>query len=186
MRKFLLWSAVLPLLFLSACGKGSKSQVVSLNDLEFNFEGPLYEGPNTGQYAWKVNLKELLKDQYSEGMKIKSAKILAAEVNEIECESDTEITEDIEDQICYGFEQIKSLVLSFASNNKEIPMQEIALLNPIAADKKTQVLNVSGEADLTAFLNESDVYIVLDADITEDIDDNLELKTNITLELSFD
>ena len=65
-------------------------------------------------------------------------------------------------------------------------MQEIALLNPIAADKKTQVLNVSGEADLTAFLNESDVYIVLDADISEDIDDNLELKTNITLELSFD
>ena len=43
-----------------------------------------------------------------------------------------------------------------------------------------------GEADLTAFLNESDVYIVLDADISEDIDDNLELKTNITLELSFD
>jgi len=174
MRKFLLWSAVLPLLFLSACGKGSKSQVVSLNDLAFSFEGPLYEGPNSGQYAWKVNLKELLKDQYSEGMKIKGAKILAAEVNETECED------------CYGFEQIKSLVLSFASNNKEIPMQEIALLNPIASDKKTQVLNVSGEADLTAFLNESDVYIVLDADITEDIEDNVDLKTNITLELSFD
>jgi hypothetical protein len=76
--------------------------------------------------------------------------------------------------------------LSFASNNKAISMQESALLNPIDATKKSQTLNVSGEADLTAFLNESDVYIVLDADISEDIDDNFALRTNITLELSFD
>lgn len=174
MRKLLVWSLVLPLLFLSSCGKGSKTQVVSLNELEFNYEGPLYEGPNTGQYAWKVNLKDLLKDQYSEGMKIKGAKILASEIRDEDCED------------CYGFDVIKSLVLSFASNNKEIPMQEVALLNPIDADKNTQSLNVSGEADLTDFLNENDVYIVLDADITEDIEDNLTLKANITLELSFD
>jgi hypothetical protein len=183
MRKILLWSAVLPLLFISACGKGSKSQIVTLNDLEFSFEGPLYEGPNTAQYAWKVNLKELLKDQYQEGMKIKGAKILAAEVKETECVSDSNSEESAG---CYGFEQIKSLVLSFASNNKAISMQESALLNPIDATKKSQTLNVSGEADLTAFLNESDVYIVLDADISEDIDDNFALRTNITLELSFD
>lgn len=174
MRKLLVWSLVLPLLFLGSCGKGSKTQVASLNDLEFSYEGPLYEGPNTGQYAWKVNLKDLLKDQYSEGMKIKGAKILAAEIRDEDCED------------CYGFDVIKSLVLSFASNNKEIPMQEVALLNPIDADKNAQSLNVSGEADLTDFLNENDVYIVLDADITEDIEDNLTLKANITLELSFD
>ena len=170
----MLWALALPLLFLSSCGKGSKTQVVNLNDLEFNFEGPLYEGPNTAQYAWKVDLKSLLKDQHTEGMKIKGAKLLVAEISEEDCED------------CYGFDEIKSLVLSFASNNKDISMQEVALLNPIAADKNLQNLNVSGEAELTDFLNESDVYIVLDANVTEDIEDNLTLKANITLELSFD
>ena len=101
----MLWALALPLLFLSSCGKGSKTQVVNLNDLEFNFEGPLYEGPNTAQYAWKVDLKSLLKDQHTEGMKIKGAKLLVAEISDEDCED------------CYGFDEIKSLVLSFASNS---------------------------------------------------------------------
>lgn len=174
MRKLLLCTLVLPLLLLSACGKGSKRQIVTLSDVEFSYEGPLYEGPNPAQYAWKVDLKTLLKDQYQDGMKIKGAKLLTAEIHEEECED------------CYGFDDIKSLVLSFATNNKDVPMQAVALLNPISAGKKVQALSISGEADLTDYLNESDVYIVLDSDLKQNIEANVTLKATITLELSFD
>lgn len=174
MRKLVFCAIALPLLLLNSCGKGSKRQIITLSDVEFSYEGPLYEGPNPAQYAWKVDLKTLLKEQYQEGMKIKGAKLLTAEIHEDECED------------CYGFDAVKSLVLSFATNNKDVPMQAVALLNPIAAGKKVQALNISGEADLTDYLNESDVYIVLDSDLKQDIDDNMTLKSTITLELSFD
>lgn len=164
-----------PLLFLSSCGKGSKNQVVELNDLEFTYEGPLYEGANTAQYAWKVDLKSLLKDQYTEGMQIKGATLLKADISDEGCEE------------CYGFEEIKSLVLSFASNKKDIPMQEVALLNPIDAKAPTQALKISQEIDLKDFLNAGEVYIVLDAVISEEeIDDNITLKGNLQLDLNFD
>jgi hypothetical protein len=174
MRKLIFCALALPLLLLNSCGNGSKRQIITLSDVEFSYEGPLYEGPNPAQYAWKVDLKSLLKDQYQDGMKIKGAKLLTAEIRDEECED------------CYGFDDIKSLVLSFATNNKDVPMQAVALLNPIAADKQVQALNISEEADLTDYLNESEVYIVLDSDLKQDIEANLTLKATITLELSFD
>ncbi len=174
MRKNILWLAILPLLFFNACGKGSKTQIITLDAVNFNYEGPLYDGPNPAQYAWSVDLKELLKADYSEGIKIKGARLLSAEIRAEECED------------CYGFDEINSLVLSFASNNKDVPMQAVALLNPVDSKNKTQKLKVSEEAEITDFLNEKDVYLVLDADLKEEIDSDLNLNAKITLELSFD
>ena len=174
MRKNILWLAILPLLFLNACGKGSKTQIITLNAVDFNYEGPLYDGPNPSQYAWRVDLKELLKEEYSEGMKIKSARLLSAEIKAEECKD------------CYGFEEINSLVLSFASNNKEVPMQAVALLNPVDSKNKTQKLNLSKEAEITDFLNEKDVYLILDSDLKSEIETDLNLNGKITIEVSFD
>lgn len=173
LKRIFLWMLV-PALFLQSCGKGSKSQTIELKDLSFDYEGPLYEGANMGQYAWKIDLKQLLGDQYKEGMKIKGATLLKAEIKDEGCED------------CLGFADIKSLVLSFASNNKKVPMQEVAFLNPVIAGSKTQALKTSNELELKKFMNEKEIYIILDADINRDWDGDFSLTGNITLNLSFD
>jgi hypothetical protein len=161
-------------LLFQSCGKGSKTQTVELKGLTFNYEGPLIEGANTGQYSWKIDLKELLGDQYKEGMKIKGATLLKAEISADPCED------------CVGFDAIKSLVLSFASNNKKVPMQEVAFLNPINSKKEVQHLGISSELDLKKFLNEKEIYLILDADLKQDWDDDFTLNAHLTLDLSFD
>lgn len=159
-------------LFIS-CNKGSKVKTAELSDIVFEFEGPLFEGTNTAQYLYKVNLKELLNENISERNAIKSARLKSATVSMEDCED------------CYGFETIKSLVLSVVSDG-EIPMKEIALLNPVNAKNNTQTLNLSEESEIGDFFNSDKIYLILDADMTEEIDDNISMKGNFKIELRYD
>ena len=65
-------------------------------------------------------------------------------------------------------------------------MKEIALLNPTDSKTNSQTLKLAEEADIADYFNTDKIYWVLDADISEDIDDNLVLFGDFKFELRYD
>jgi len=161
------------ILFCASCNNGSKVKIAEINNVEFEFEGPLYEGANTAQYLYSVDLKKLLEQKIVKEGAIKKAVLNSAIITADSCED------------CYNFESIKSLVLSIVSDG-EIPMKEIALLNPTDSKTNSQTLKLAEEADIADYFNTDKIYWVLDADISEDIDDNLVLFGDFKFELRYD
>ena len=109
-------------------------------------------------------------DDYVEGMRISDARLKSALV----------LPND-----SLGFAQINAFVVSFASDNEDISMQEAAVKNPLEEGAAQASLNVAPEAELGEIMEEGKVYVVLDADLAEDYwDGNRDFKLNFTLELT--
>lgn len=162
--------AALALMTTASCSGPGEISSTTLNDLEFNLEGPLFAGPNSGQVEMSLNLKDALGESYLEGVKLTDARLTSATVQA----NDT-----------LGFSNVSSFVLSFASDNEDVSMVEAAFKNPLP-DGLTEVdLDVAPEVELGEIMAEGKAYIVLDADLMEDYwDGNRNFKLNITLELT--
>jgi hypothetical protein len=160
---------ILSFLLLS-CGGDKKDKSFILKDIEFVYEGPLYEGSNPAQYVAAIDLKSIFKEDYKEGMTIENALLKKAEVVPGELSS---------------FGGISALVLSLSADNPEIKMQELAVLNPIDSTASKAVLKPSPKADATDFFGEKQFYVVLDATLAKDIETGLKLKGNFEFELTY-
>ena len=125
----------------------------TVEDLEVNLVGPLFEGPNQGQLALEIDLAAALGEDYEEGMKITDAHLSSATVSGGDS---------------LGFEMVRSFVLSFASDNADVAMQEAAFKNPLPEGATEVALEVSADSELGELMAEGKVYVVLDADLTED------------------
>ena len=83
------------------------------------------------------------------------------------------------------FAMVRSLVLSFASDDAEVAMQEVAFKNPLPAESSSVALEVATDAELGSLVSGGTVYLVLDADLAEDFyDGNRSFKINLTLDLT--
>jgi hypothetical protein len=153
-----------------SCGGNQKTKTYSLNDIEFVYEGPLFEGSNPAQYIAKVDLKAIFKEDFKEGMSIEKVVLKKADV----IASDASM-----------YDGISSLVLSLSADNPEIKMQELAVLNPVEKGITQAVLKPSLKADAADFFSEKQFYIVLDATLSKDIEMGLNLKGNFEFELSY-
>ena len=71
---------VLPALLIWGCSGSGTVHEYSVNDLNITLEGPLFEGPNQGQYSLEIDLKSILGDAYEEGMLISDARLTSATV----------------------------------------------------------------------------------------------------------
>lgn len=152
------------------CSSSGTVHNYSVNDLNIELVGPLFEGPNQGQYALEVDLAAALGDAYQEGMTIADAHLKGATV----FAGDS-----------LGFSQVRSFVLSFASDNSEVAMQEAAFKNPLPEGATEVTLDVAPDAELGAIVAEGKLYLVLDADLAEDYyDGNRNFKLNLSLELT--
>lgn len=125
----------------------------TVEDLEVNLVGPLFEGPNQGQLALEIDLAAALGEDYEEGMKITDAHLSSATVSGGDS---------------LGFEMVRSFVLSFASDNADVAMQEAAFKNPLPEGASEVALEVSADSELGELMAEGKVYVVLDADLMED------------------
>jgi hypothetical protein len=162
--------AICLIAFLSfSCG-GGKTKTFTLNNLEFTYEGPLYEGSNPAQVVVAVDLKSIFQDEFKEGISVDHATLKKAEI------SPGDST---------GFEGISALVLSLAGDNEDLKMQELAVINPIQAKAQSAVLSPSAEADATGFFNEKQFYLVLDATLAKDLESSIKLKGNFEFELTY-
>lgn len=158
-------------LFFGGCKSDEKNQSITLNKIEFALEGPLYSGSNPAQHTFKVDLKSLMGDKYQEGAKIKLASLKTAKIYSLDSTT--------------SFENINSFVLSLASDNKDVKMKELALLNPVPAGSKSAELKPSATATAEEFFGESQFYIVLDADLKNDVDGNLTFAADLVFEVSY-
>ncbi len=157
--------------FLTACSSDKKNQTITLKNVEFTLEGPLYSGSNPAQLTYQVDLKTLMGDQFVEGASIHSASLASARI--------------ISNDSAGNLDLINSFVLSLASDNKDVKMQELALLNPVPAASKTADLKPSAEAKADDFFKEKQFYIVLDADLKEDIEANMSFKADLTFNVDY-
>ena len=171
MRKILNALFLVMLIFLSGCsGEGAEKGTILLRNIEFDFSGPLDAGSNTAQYEWSINPKDHLR-MWGENSEIKTAKLVSATVNDADE---------------YEFDGVNSLVLSLSSDNADLSMAEIAVLNPIKPKSNKQELNLAQEAEIDEYFQEYMMYILLDAGLAEAIDDDMKLTADLTFEVTYD
>ena len=152
-----------------SCSGPGEVHEYSVSDLEFTLEGPLFAGPNSGQAEITVDLKEILGEAYTDGMRISDARLTSAEV----FPNDS-----------LGFNDVSAFIVSFASDNEDVSMQEAAVKNPLE-EEASAILDVAPEAELGELMEEGKVYVVLDADLMEDYwDGNRNFKLNYTIDLT--
>ena len=158
------------ILLVTGCSGPGEIHEYSVSDLEFSLEGPLFAGPNSEQAEISIDIADALGDAYVEGMRISDARLKSATV----------LPND-----SLGFDQVNAFVVSFASDNEDISMQEAAVKNPLEEGAAQASLNVAPDAELGEIMEEGKVYVVLDADLAEDYwDGNRDFKLNFTLELT--
>ena len=151
----------------SACNRSDQATEITISDT-FALEGPLYEGSNPAQLIYPVDIKNLLGDKYHEGVTITDATLASATISALDSNSLSGIT---------------SMVLSVASDNPELKMLELGVINPIAEGSTNAALNPSAEANAGKYFQEKQYYIILDVALAEDLDDNLALKADIKFNL---
>ena len=153
------------LIALLNCSSKTELKTTSLKSINFEFEGPIYSGPNSATAELSINLSEVLgaigdiKD-----VKLKSATIVT--------DSSTTLAENLQ-----------SLSLQIGSSNQ--PLISIAVLNPVDATNSKQELLTSKDKNLTVYLLEKSFYLVLDADFLNDSDDSQLLTGSFELEIHY-
>jgi len=169
MKFKLLFSVFALSLIIASCG-GNKTKTLSLTDIPFEYQGPLFEGSNPAQYVVAVDLKSIFKEEFKEGMSADRVVLKKAEITSNDSS---------------GFDGINALVMSLAGDNAELKMQELAVINPIPAGAKVAILNPSSEAEATDFFSEKQFYLVLDASLAKDMEKNLKLSGNFEFEIRY-
>jgi hypothetical protein len=84
-----------------------------------------------------------------------------------------------------NFDGVSSFVLSLASDNKDLNMKELAVLNPVKTGSSSVLLSPSTEATAGEFFGEKQFYIVVDAALAKDLDADLVFKGDFEFELTY-
>ena len=154
-------------LLLAACSGPEEVRELRSETMSIVLEAPLFEGPNPGQYEWVFDLSESL--QLEESREVKRARVTQAVLTPGDS---------------LGFQKMRSFVLSLASDDPEVRMQEVAFVNPVDASLASIAMDVAEEADVAAHVAEGKAYVVLDVDLAEDEWElNRTLNLDVTLEL---
>lgn len=133
---------------------------------DFVLEGPLYEGSNTVQVAYSIDVASILEPFGAKDVKaIKKVSLKAANFKG---------TSNLS-------EHISSLVFNLAAEN--VDMLQIAVLNPLADGVSDVQLTPAAEADLAAFFQQKDVFLVLDVNLKHDMEESLTLTGNFEFEV---
>ncbi len=154
------------LLLFSACGPISETNVIIRT--EASGMGPFFAGPNSLIAEYEVNLsaieglEDLSKDQLKE-IKINSIKVTLNESDSL------------------NFDFFTSASLQLVGSNTG--MQSIAIKNPIDANGRELLLEVSEEADVVDYFKNDKFSLVLDLDFLDDSFDE-EIGAIIVLDLN--
>jgi len=163
MKKLL--SIALVIAALSSCKDASK-KTYSIQDVAIMAEGPLFDGPNTMQAMHTINLNDIEGGLLPEH--IKSVKLTKAEVS----------TDD-----SVAFNNIRNFVLQFTAADAQ--MQKAGVLNPVPKNTASVQISPAAEAELKDNFQQSKMYIVLDADLEGDRDENLIYTGNFEFEITY-
>jgi len=163
--KYSLFLSALFLIFLSSCGTEIKKNYI-INDVKLFAEGPLFDGPNTLQANYSLDLASVDPALVQEN--IKSVKLVKAQIS----------TSD-----SLGFDRIRSLV--FQATSADVGLQQLAVINPIPKELKTAILTPSSIADMKELFRQKQITLILDADLEGDLEENLEYLGNFEFEIVY-
>lgn len=134
---------------------------------EFVLEGPLFEGPNSGQSTVDEALESWLKEKNILRGQLSDVQLVKAEVSK-------------DDAFDGGL--VTDAGLTFAAD--AIDMVQVATLNPFPADATSGSLKVSEEAELTPFFEQESFIILLDLGLSEDLYDNYAARADLEFEVT--
>lgn len=135
---------------------------------EVLFEGPLFEGPNSGQFSVSEAFNQFLK---SNG--IERSRITKVVLNSAEATVDT-VTEDL---------NVTDAGLTFAGG--ELDMIQVAGLNPFPEGEESGRLTVSQEAEITPFFKKDDFILLLDLGFDNDLYDDYRAEVALRFDVTF-
>lgn len=170
MKKIIFALLGLVALLNTACNGGGEKTSFTMKDVAFELSGPLYEGSNPGQYIVQVDLKAILGDKYHDGVKITGATLKNATIKAADSSN---------------FDGISSFVLSIASDNADLKMKELAVLNPVPAGSKQVELKPAEEISADDYFGEKQFYVIVDATLAKDMDANLKFLGDFEFELQY-
>ncbi|MFM7747095.1 MAG: hypothetical protein ACKO7X_04165 [Bacteroidota bacterium] len=162
-----LWGLIM--LLMNGCQPEAKTHTGTM-ECAFEWSGPLYEGSNTAQGLIKVDLASLLGNPVQEGMKITKVQLKSAELS-----SDS----------ASDLNGIGSLVLSIASDDPSLPMKDLAVLNPVTPSSGQAILKPSLEAEVSDFFAQKAFYLIVDAGLSADRDQDLRLTGKFQWEIQY-
>lgn len=153
------------LLFLSSCNEEVK-KTYTISGVSLVAEGPLFDGPNTMQGAHVIDLSsidpQLTPDKVAQ-VRLTSARIQTAD--------------------SVGFDRIRNMVFQITSATAG--MQKAASLNPIPKGTKSVALLPADEQEISDLFKQSDIVLILDADLEGDLDGNLEYSGDFEFEVTY-
>lgn len=145
------------------------------NSKEFTVEtvlvasGPLFEGSNTCQAELTAELSNFLKENDIKTEELVDVKLKSCVITNDKLEN---------------FNILESVNLQIFSDNS--PMQNVAVINPVEENAKELNLKVAEiQEEIMPVLQEETCYIVADATIKEDLDDDLELNTKLVFSINY-
>ena len=162
-----LWAMLM--LIMHGCQPKSQTHTATMESA-FEWSGPLYEGSNPAQALIKVDLASLLVNPVQEGLKITKVQLKSAELS---------------GDSASDLNGIGSLVLSIASDDPSLPMKELAVLNPVISASGQAILKPSSEAEVSDFFAQKAFYLVVDAGLSTDRDQDLRLTGKFQWEIQY-
>ena len=142
---------ILSALFMASCSPETESTEVTMDAKTFTFED-IYEGSNSATV--EMDSKAMIEAQES----IDSDKIESVFISGV-----TLTKED-----SAGLSQVTSSKLQIMSESEDLPMVTVAVITEIAEDSKSVELKIIEEVDIAEYLSNGKIYLVLDANFSED------------------
>lgn len=134
----------------------------------FLLEGPLFEGPNSGQSSLADEFTAWLTDQGIAAEEVKEVKLVEVTLGALSNPSDGLVTD---------------AGLTFAGGDLE--MTQVAVLNPVPSSAEGAKLKTSAEANITSFFGLEAFIVLLDLGLAQDLDDNLEATVEMKFEVTY-
>lgn len=142
---------ILSALFMASCSPETESTEVTMDAKTFTFED-IYEGSNSATV--EIDSKAMIEEQES----IDSDKMESVFISGV-----TLTKED-----SAGLSQVTSSKLQIMSESEDLPMVTVAVITEIAEDSKSVELKIIEEVDIAEYLSNGKIYLVLDANFSED------------------
>lgn len=156
---------IMAMILLTAC-KEKATQKFILSDIAFTAEPPLYDGPNTLQAQFRFDPKTMNYEMKQE------------EIQRVVLTQATLTTSD-----SAGFDMVRNFVLQFATT--DAAMEKAAVLNPVPKGVNSIQLIPSAEADLSEHFKQSEITLVLDADLEGDREEVLTYHGTLEFDITY-
>lgn len=166
MRTLLLAASLFSVAAFFSCTPSSTTEFETT--MAFTLEGPLFEGPNSGQSS--------IAEAYTEWLSANG--LTKDDVKQVALR---EVTLVGTDPVEPGF--VTDAGLTFAGGDLE--MTQVAVLNPVPASAEGAQLKTSEEANIAPFFGLNDFIVLLDLGLASDWDDNLNATVKMKFEVTY-